>query len=84
MWRRVEKGGGFQKRLGAVSKDRVGGFELQVASRADCIPNHETTIEPIIPLPFPPCDKEFIKQHQGHPKHLVPIQATPRKSALAK
>lgn len=48
IWRRGEKGGGFQKRLRVISKDRVGRFELGVASLPHPIPNHETTIESVI------------------------------------
>lgn len=84
MRRRVEKGGGFQKRLGVVSKDRVGRSELEVPSPPYPIPNHETTTESVTPLPCPPSHRVFINQYQAHPIHPVPIQAITRKSALAK
>lgn len=57
MRRRVEKGGGFQKRLGVVSKDGVGRFDLAVASPPYPLPNHETTTESAILLPCPPSHK---------------------------
>lgn len=50
MRRRVEKGGGFQKRLRVVSKDRISRFELEVASPPHPIPSHETTGESVIPI----------------------------------
>lgn len=84
MQRRVEKGGGFQKRLGVVSKDRVGRFELEVASPPYPIPSHETATESALPLHSPPSHKEFISQYQAYPIYPGPIQAITRKSALAK
>ena len=95
-WRRLEKGGGFQKRLRVVSKDRVRDFELEVSSLPHPIPNRETTVESAIYRYISTHThthtraqtladhKDFINQFQAHPKHPVQIQTITRKSALAK